>query len=173
MPADPIDLDHLRRLLASATPGLWETARDPYRVHDAEGEAIADTWSPSDAALIAALRNAAPTLIDEVERLRAEVARIREAADVAPEDDLAWVVVRKLDEAENVGADMAAAWGALGPNAEGATLAEASRRAVASAREEGRAEERAAIVRWLRAEDYGYAPDEIERGKHREEADNA
>jgi hypothetical protein len=115
--ADPIDLDHLRRLLDSATPGPWEADRhDLYRLLDAEGEAVVDAWSVSDVALIAALVSDAPALLDEVERLRAEVA---------------------------------------------------------SAREEGRAEERAAIVRWMRARGDITTPDAIDAGEHREEAANA
>lgn len=77
-----IDTAALRGLLNSGTPGRWIAGaaredgtapvycpnRGPARVI----VPVAET-KPSDANLIAALRNAAPALLDEVERLRAEV----------------------------------------------------------------------------------------------------
>lgn len=96
------NLEELERLLAKATPGEWHAFHKPHSVticFDPKGgysNRVAECtyWSLptrgqpdrvialSNAALIVALRNAAPSLIvtaREVEGLRAEVARLREA----------------------------------------------------------------------------------------------
>lgn len=86
-----VDTARLRELLAKATPGEWKHyRRKPTKkewqidaVDDANGDAVVHRTgfdaSPlrqkakaANAALIVALRNAAPALLDEVEALRAE-----------------------------------------------------------------------------------------------------
>lgn len=71
-------LEELKALLEAATPGPWlrgrgtvEEARGthtPVQTHDADVPALC--WHEADAQLIAALRNAAPDLIQELEALR-------------------------------------------------------------------------------------------------------
>jgi hypothetical protein len=95
------DTKALRELLAKATPGPWR--------HDAGDTAVfatapsktgsrllqtlvAGNAAPNDAALIVALHNAAPALLDEIDRLR-EVERaarvIRESGIVTDESFVA------------------------------------------------------------------------------------
>lgn len=80
---DDIDIAALRELLAKATPGPWQ-AWDRgigWEVHDASKNEInsgfRETFSEADAALIAALRNAAPALLDRIETLTAENERLK------------------------------------------------------------------------------------------------
>lgn len=82
------NLEELERLLAKATPGPWEHDSGPalngtyHVVNDADENMICEcydgeSYDEHNAALIVALRNAAPSLITtarEVEGLRAEVA---------------------------------------------------------------------------------------------------
>jgi len=66
------DLPALREAVAKMTPGPWEYDTETHGVYNAEvGYGIVDA-EPKDAAGIVALRNAAPALLDEVERVRAE-----------------------------------------------------------------------------------------------------
>ena len=85
---EPVDLAALRKLERQATPGPWTRAKPE---KDAEGwacgVAVAGTpgrqtiyanppggsFPSSDCDLIAAMRNALPALLDELERLRAAV----------------------------------------------------------------------------------------------------
>lgn len=92
------NLEELERLLVKATPGPWESiaevgvenfANSIYApAGDWDGLLLArvdQNGSTENAALIVALRNAAPSLIAtarEVEGLRAEVARLTEACDL-------------------------------------------------------------------------------------------
>ena len=73
-------LSDLEALARSATSGPWEVG-DPYDGRTSDliavfgmGMEVACTQSVSDAALIAASREAVPALIKEVRRLRAELA---------------------------------------------------------------------------------------------------
>lgn len=69
------DIATLRKLLAEATPGPWD--EDTCLIQACAfsgGHAHAEFIEPTDATLIVALRNAAPALLDELERLRAEAA---------------------------------------------------------------------------------------------------
>jgi hypothetical protein len=75
------DHDHMRALLAAATPGPWVAcdnwvARLRDIVHiDPEGRevTVACGLYPADAALIVAVRAELPRLLDEIERLRAGI----------------------------------------------------------------------------------------------------
>lgn len=89
----PVDIARLRELLAKATPGPWDT-------HDMEGSnntrlfyvgyyigSIGNSDAPKvqneiDADLIAALRNDAPALLDELERLRDDCAEKQEQIEL-------------------------------------------------------------------------------------------
>lgn len=65
------DLATLRRLLAAATPGPWATERDevmPFATLTVADGVLADVYCTDNAALIAALVNAAPALIEMAER---------------------------------------------------------------------------------------------------------
>lgn len=74
----PEKIAELRVLLAEATPGPWIVVGYPYheqvgahfKISRWEAYPLAKT-TDADASLIAALRNAAPALLDEIERLRA------------------------------------------------------------------------------------------------------
>lgn len=87
------ELAELERLLAKATPGEWiaqgwgdgSTPDGVTNIFNHDAEVLLMECLPvDDAALIVALRNAAPSLIataHEVEGLRAENARLRETVD--------------------------------------------------------------------------------------------
>lgn len=92
---DKPDLDELARLLEKATPGPWYW--DGFSVSDYDGESpfpMNMEWcsnldgadDESDGQLMVALRNAAPSLIAEVEALRGEVARLREWQPLTQDD---------------------------------------------------------------------------------------
>lgn len=82
-----IENTDLRELLAKATPGEWR-----HRVMSQGQRQYPEVWAPSgfvasfgkegdgDALLIAALRNAAPSLLDEIEHLRAKLEEARDRA---------------------------------------------------------------------------------------------
>jgi hypothetical protein len=109
MPADPVphpppepsarDLKELRELMSKVTPGPWKSSRarkasnfggyqslvfglEVARVAAVNG-GNSDTpeVAETNAALIVALRNAAPALIDELTAARADLARLREDLD--------------------------------------------------------------------------------------------
>ena len=91
MTAD-IDTARMRELLAKATPGPWK-AWDRgigWEVHDENDIEInsefRETFREGDAALIVALRNAAPALLDTIVALRAENAAL--VHDIARRVDL-------------------------------------------------------------------------------------
>jgi hypothetical protein len=84
------ELDALAALLERATPGPWSVMREysnrfAYPVTTASGEESEQNWEPyhhysnadTDAALIAALRNAAPALLRQVREQAAEIERLR------------------------------------------------------------------------------------------------
>jgi len=72
------ELQRLRALAQAATPGPW---RDNHvgAVKNEAGRDIPITYS--DAAFIAAARNAMPALLDEIDRLRAAEAIVRTLAN--------------------------------------------------------------------------------------------
>jgi len=75
------DTQKLRELLAKATPGPW-ALNDDDTISLASGEKTA--WRQAhraNCALIVAAVNALPELLNEVERLRAEMDRMREALE--------------------------------------------------------------------------------------------
>lgn len=95
----PTDTALLRRLLASATPGPWgldgpedkfQWSNGPWTAYGPKGPVFddgsaggvhAERCTKADRDMMIALRNAAPALLDaadEVEKLRAEVADLRE-----------------------------------------------------------------------------------------------
>lgn len=87
----PIDIPTLRRLLGEATPGTWKlwgmaVMADVDGTSDVQmAKRVASTFfqldghpRTNDASLIAALRNSASELLDELERLRAEVANTQD-----------------------------------------------------------------------------------------------
>jgi hypothetical protein len=71
----PADLDRLEALAAAATLGPWSaipSRHHTWHVLDGYGMVLVeDLFSGDDAALIAAAREAVPTLVAEVRRLRA------------------------------------------------------------------------------------------------------
>ena len=77
----------LRMLIKVRSPGLWRAAEDfdtpvvvAYRLCPEFGpnvELVADDLLPHNARYLAALNNAAPELLDEIDRLRAENAELR------------------------------------------------------------------------------------------------
>jgi len=77
------DIDALRALLAKATQGPWTHAQSVSAdaitalEGDYEIEVVSDVHRDDNAALIVAAVNALPSLCDEVERLRAEVERLK------------------------------------------------------------------------------------------------
>lgn len=99
-PPQPVDIARLRELLAKATPGPWgveRTDKDNWigpmrRSGDGKvAEIVCDTdrnglypeylqRNDANADLIAALRNAAPALLDELERLRKDSAELNAIA---------------------------------------------------------------------------------------------
>lgn len=107
----------LRQLEAAATPGPWKVGFEDgsgstwITVDDGEAEVVsgtADSWGvpqgvldPADAALIAALRNAAPYLLDVVDAARA-LKRTNWYADAlgrkSPEAIAFWDATVGLDE---------------------------------------------------------------------------
>ncbi|MFZ5744440.1 MAG: hypothetical protein ACOY7T_08180 [Pseudomonadota bacterium] len=116
---DKPDLDELARLLAKATPGPWESiaevgvenfANSIYApAGDWDGLLLArvdQNGSTENAAAIVALRNAAPSLIAEVEALRGEVARLREERDTPHVSDfLEAVKLEAAHQRERWGSD--------------------------------------------------------------------
>ena len=81
-----IDLNQLVQLHEKATPGLWELDTDG-SIADLKilSPWIEDAWlgdveAESNMALIAALRNALPEIIAELEHLRAENTELRRTA---------------------------------------------------------------------------------------------
>lgn len=78
----------LRQALAAATPGPWERCpSDPSGPYiEGPGRHGGDPWVAAESVyehncnLIVLLRNAAPSLLDELDQLRAEVARLRDIA---------------------------------------------------------------------------------------------
>lgn len=89
MTTDNLDLDALRGLLAAATPGPWEakaqdaqmSGRSWYRFGPSNAPKVFDSPSmhPGDADLIEALRNQAPAMLAEIERLTRERDAVVEA----------------------------------------------------------------------------------------------
>jgi chromosome segregation ATPase len=73
-----IDTKELRRLLERATPGPWYEDGDEIRSDSEMGRM---PYVPTNRALIVAMRNALPGLLDEVERLRDEAGGWLEAQD--------------------------------------------------------------------------------------------
>lgn len=81
-----IDTQELRSLLERMTPGEWRVLRDQCHFDTASdivcgSKTIAQTCSKypqleHDAAGIVALKNAAPVLLDEIERLRAALEQV-------------------------------------------------------------------------------------------------
>lgn len=77
----------LRLLIKVRSPGVWRAAEDfdtpvlvAYRLCPEYGpniELVADDLLPHNARYLAALNNAAPELLDEIDRLRAENAELR------------------------------------------------------------------------------------------------
>lgn len=89
-PPDHLNIAELRRLHESARPGPWYAGTGDMvgTVVTADGDRVCSddifirTHLP-DFDLIAAARNALPALLDEIERLRADLQRAREAHAVA------------------------------------------------------------------------------------------
>lgn len=84
----PVDIARLRELLAKATPGPWKSLDDPDGLHQlwtdrsfTLDQLIARSCfkpaSKQNTDLIAALRNEAPALLDELERLRHQLKKPR------------------------------------------------------------------------------------------------
>lgn len=75
MTPDALDIGKLRELLEKATPGPWTA--NPFGFVFFGHSEIAARAIPADAALTAALRNAAPALLDRLEAVEREVERLR------------------------------------------------------------------------------------------------
>lgn len=90
-----LDITALRRLIAAASPGPWETGDDGlvWTTEPIPGDPVSGSTEVEDARLIAAARNALPGLLDEVERLRRDL-RITGGALLAV--SLAWIVLDAL-----------------------------------------------------------------------------
>lgn len=96
------DIESLRALHEAATPGPWEVLEDGNgrKVFDAglwseeaghysvESMAFGNPEFRADAALITAMRNALPDLLDELGRLRRQVQRVEALADRGVGTDL-------------------------------------------------------------------------------------
>lgn len=80
--SDQIDIERLRELLAKATPEPWETHPGGSMVWDGSKLIIPVVYL-SDGALIVELRNQAPALLDELERLKTERDALQERLDAA------------------------------------------------------------------------------------------
>jgi len=83
------DTAELRRLMAEATVAPWETTGDLIGRYEAgrPWEMIAAATLHADAALIAAMRNALPALLDTIDALRREAPRWRTDLEAAPYQD--------------------------------------------------------------------------------------
>jgi hypothetical protein len=89
-----IDTAKLRELLAKATPGEWEYRVNPYAFGGdwhgiwANDSVVAQLWTAEErtgnASFIAAAHNAMPELLEEIDSLRAIVARLPKTADGVP-----------------------------------------------------------------------------------------
>lgn len=87
MTITPEEIARLRALEAKATPGPWQSVNQSYRMRVYEvfagGTSVChvtcceDGMDEKDCELIATSRNALPGLLDEIERLQAEVASLR------------------------------------------------------------------------------------------------
>lgn len=80
-PQPEFDTEELRRLLEAATPGPWDTNSGFVVWDQSQDKAVADVPSSADGKLIVALRNAAPELLSEIDKLRAEVEGLRHDRD--------------------------------------------------------------------------------------------
>ena len=96
----------LRAALEAATPG--DVVADGYEIYNAHNEhQIAEFITHADAVLFALLRNHAPALLDEIERLKAENAMqhsqlLEQAINVLPDRDATIERLRKeLDRTTN------------------------------------------------------------------------
>lgn len=81
-------MTNLRKLLAKATPDYWyaDNYGDSSFVRSHNGEDIGEIWSnmkDTDAALICAMKNALPGLLDKVERYEAALRRAVELMNAA------------------------------------------------------------------------------------------
>lgn len=92
-----IDIAKLRALCDAATPGPWVNGEDELAESP---DGFYFTWEgrDSDAALIAASRTAVPSLLDEVERLRACVEEIAASAvdDTLTDDEVRAIIARHM-----------------------------------------------------------------------------
>jgi hypothetical protein len=80
----PADVATLRRLLADATPAPWSAGHwgEEYWVQSDDADAdVGENMHEPDAALIVALRNATPRLLDRLEALEALA---RDVANTSP-----------------------------------------------------------------------------------------
>jgi hypothetical protein len=113
------DTEELRAILAKATPGEWlYDPNDPY-MGEYEGWifsgpiGIVEAQNSVNAAAIVALHNAAPAMLDEIDALRAENARLRLA--LTP-------LAKRADDADAEEARLAGLAG-LSPNSIGRSVA--------------------------------------------------
>lgn len=88
MPPKPIDLQMHRDTIALATPGPWEAALYNGEISGSYGRVlavgkarIAATESNTDAMFIAEAREGWPAAVAEVERLRAQVKRMKNSLE--------------------------------------------------------------------------------------------
>lgn len=78
MPLDADVLNELKRQVASASPGPWRYHEMSLALFKNHNQPIAERVSPEDGAFLVAARESVAQLIEEVERLRAEIRRHRE-----------------------------------------------------------------------------------------------
>lgn len=107
--SNELEYARLRKLLAAATQGPFSHRATPsgqHAVTSSLGDVLVSTFPPINAACdvvaIAAVMNAAPALLDEFDRLRAELARVQQECERLREYEQKWnalqEAVRKLSD---------------------------------------------------------------------------
>lgn len=77
-PTPTTDTQRLRELLAAATPGPWEQKNGGHVYNGPQHLPVCKVSMASDGAFIAALRNAAPALLEELDSLRKKATELKD-----------------------------------------------------------------------------------------------
>lgn len=96
------NIEKLRALEKKATPGPWDFHEHRCKVRDANFQTVSDCYGDAERMVkngifIVALRNAAPALLDEIERLREEVARLKRVVELDEEIERRHAALSKRD----------------------------------------------------------------------------